>query len=105
MKLFVTKLLIISLLAISLHGFGTDEKTVSPVSNITEVQLSDFLGDNQKPSETLTAACDICVVVHQYLVSKIISVNAKPAIKLNLLAIVALPPNQAPADILHPPII
>jgi len=105
MKLFVTRLLIISLLAISLHGFGTDEKTVSPLNDITETQTINLLSDDERLPATLTAACDICVVVHQYLVSELIVSTKKPAIRSNLLAMVTLPPNQAPADILHPPII
>jgi len=105
MKLLVTRLLIISLLAISLHGFGTDEKTVSPLNDIAETQTIGFLSDDERVPATLTAACDICVVVHQYLVSEIISATKKPTIRSSLLAVVTLPPDQAPADILHPPII
>ncbi|MBL4616137.1 MAG: hypothetical protein JKY46_00435 [Robiginitomaculum sp.] len=105
MKSFVTKLLVISLLAISLHGFGTDEKTVSPLNDIATIQIIDLPINDDQPPATLTAACDICVVVHQYLVSEPILTTAKPSTKVNLLSVVSLPPDQAPADILHPPIV
>ncbi len=98
--------LVICLLAISLHGFGTDEHVFSTAKG--EIILAVSSADESSRSKSvpnLGSACDICQVVHQYL-----TLDGQASIfpgQRNEAFMVALnaPPQSFPDDILHPPMI
>ncbi len=69
MRNTITHILIACLLAISLHGFGTDEHVFTADIGDSVMISDDASEGGQKPDiPRLGAACDICQVVHQYVI-------------------------------------
>ncbi|VAV95088.1 hypothetical protein MNBD_ALPHA06-30 [hydrothermal vent metagenome] len=105
MKPFVLRLLIVCIFTISLHGFGANENMVIAASDEVQAQSLDLLSGTagETPVPTLNAACDICQVVHQYLVVDQNPVSGKDFTTLDFSVLVTVPPDQLQTDILHPP--
>ncbi len=107
MKQLISKFLVVCLLAISLHGFGAAEHVAmaKDIQTITEVSSLDMEEPRDNMLQTLSAACDICQAVHQYLIvadGSQIELNAVARIKQMKFA---PPPDRGHWDILHPPTI
>jgi len=107
MKQLISKFLIICLLAISLHGFGAGEHIAlaSEVGDIIHVSASELDSSDDNIPPALNTACDICQVVHQYMI-----VDSRSDTDLELVAkikqvVFSSPPDQGARDILHPPTI
>jgi hypothetical protein len=69
MKNLITTFLIACLMAISVHGFGTNEHIVLAQENtITNSEAEPEPNRSNDTEPALGVACDICQVVHQYVV-------------------------------------
>ncbi len=106
MKTMLTKVLIVCLMAIALHGFGTNEhvfKAQNSEITITSTDIGKDKSDDTIPN--LGAACDICEVVHQYVtLEDNILLPIPPAMAMNI-GPVLLPTGRKPGDIARPPTI
>jgi len=106
MKTMLTKVLIVCLMAIALHGFGTDEHVFKAQS--AEITIANSDTGKDKPGDNLPnlgAACDICEVVHQYVtLDESTLLPVQPVIAMNIGPIL-LPPGRKPGDIARPPTI
>ena len=77
--------------------YKTDTDRLIQVSSKTD------LGDTKRNIPNLGAACDICQVVHQYVILNTNSVFARIEIKTTYMALFVAPRQTVPDDILHPP--
>ncbi len=100
----IAHILIACLLALSLHEFGTDEHLVKVAADEMVLADSDSGKDqNNSPAPQMGAACDICQVVHQYVVADQNTLDAPPANRARLARTWQHPPGNIPNDILRPP--
>jgi len=107
MKNTIANLLVIFLMAVSLHGFGTNEHSLKAgVSEIAYVSDGIDRGEADRNEGINKAAiCDICQVVHVYVFHDAIETPA-PGARLAAFADFSHGPLQAvPDDILRPPTI
>jgi hypothetical protein len=103
MRTIITRFLVTCLMAISLHGFGTDEHVFKVQGEEALITLADAADKSGDTVPNLGAVCDICEVVHQYVA---INTNALalPMAARDSEALSFLSPSGRHAnDILHPP--
>jgi len=106
MKNKFAHVLIICLLAISLHGFGTDEHVFSTAKNEIILASSSADENNGNPSiPNLGSVCDICQVVHQYVILDNPEFLLPSQTNAAFMRALTAPPLRVPDDILHPPMI
>ena len=106
MKTIVSTVLIACLLAISLHGFGTDEHVFK--ADTGDISVSESGNEKDTPDDTtsrLGAACDICQVVHQYVISEPDPALMAPLGLIRLTPSLPRPPGRMPDGLLRPPTI
>ncbi|MDQ7076673.1 MAG: hypothetical protein Q9M45_02340 [Robiginitomaculum sp.] len=106
MKTMLTKVLILCLMAITLHGFGTDEHVFKAQKADITIASTDIGKDKSGDNiPNLGAACDICEVVHQYVtLENNLLLPVQPAILMNTMPML-LPPGRTPGRITRPPTI
>jgi hypothetical protein len=105
MKTFIAKILIVCVFAISFHGFAPDEHLLPGIEHESATQISlhnpDGTGDVETPS--MQASCDICQVVHQYILTENVKITDRGFVIERVSQLVRMPPDQSGEDILHPP--
>ncbi len=104
MKNAIAHILIACLLALSLHGFGTDEHGIKAASG--EIVLVDSDSGKNKTDSTapqMGGACDICQVVHHYVVASQEALPVPAASRLVFARAGAHPPDNRPGGLLRPP--
>jgi hypothetical protein len=106
MKTLLTKILIVCLMAIALHGFGTDEHVFKAQNaEITIVNADLSKGTPGENIPNLGEACDICEVVHQYVtLDQSTLIPVPPSAMLDMRSML-VPPGRKPGDIARPPTI
>ncbi|PCI85921.1 MAG: hypothetical protein COA85_12300 [Robiginitomaculum sp.] len=106
MKTQLTKVLIVCLMAIALHGFGTDEHVFkSQNAEITVINTDASKGTPADSVPNLSEACDICEVVHQYVsLDQSSLIPVPPPATLGMRSIL-VPSGRKPGGIARPPTI
>ncbi len=104
MKKLTAHILIACLLAITLHGFGTDEHVFkTDISDSILLDEGAQQGNLDRDIESLGAACDICQVVHHYVVLGQDGTVVPRTRQALFAALLRGPPQFWADDILHPP--
>ncbi|PHS28453.1 MAG: hypothetical protein COA84_01315 [Robiginitomaculum sp.] len=103
MQILLTRILVICLIAISLHGFVTDDHVFEAQGDEALVMLTDATDKSRDTAPNLGYPCETCEIVHHY-----VALNTNP-LALPVTSRVRDPlPFRPPSghhasDILHPP--
>ena len=103
MQTLLTRILIIGLMAISLHGFGTDEHVFKVQGEEALTILADATDKSGDTVPGLGAACDICEVVHQYVAINTSALALPMAVQDSEALPLLFPLGRHASDIIHPP--
>ncbi|PHR62819.1 MAG: hypothetical protein COA47_01810 [Robiginitomaculum sp.] len=105
MKLLISKILIVCIFAISFHGIATDEYSLLTLDQKAEQQttIQDSTNPVGKTLPSAQASCDICQVVHQYVLANKLTISGPEIEGAPAIHTIQVPPDQSGKDILHPP--
>lgn len=106
LKTTVSIFLITCLLAIFLHGVGTNEHSFNAQGiESTVVSVESGAGDLNTNSPSLGASCEICEVVHQYIALDANKLVLPKPLGAAGFALLSSPAGRQPGGILPPPIL